>query len=770
MLFIQIQRRKWKKMERKKNKKSILFTIFVFSLLSIFSVFFLAVIGYLNFQSNFKDIQQQLYQFLTDTTIDEIENSLQFGKELDNYYGADNILIDLKEKLGEEFEFFIENEKNMVLYSTCDTKPLHSNYFKQEIKDADNEKIGNLVTYYETSVIKNNLIDLETSIFQVTGAIVIGLIIIIVIGICILYCIKKQITILQRFGMLAILIAILLQSAYSLYVYQGKYRNSMKEGAQVIVDNLGDTVGSVLNLGIDLTEVEDLVDYLTEKIDSVPILYNIKLYENIADTSDNTGHQSKFYLSKQLFDTNLTIVADLSSSYINNKIIELILIVVSALILMGMLVFEILKLPTILSYRISSAFNKNQKESYNSIVGIVQLVTFFCTMAEYMCLPYSAMIIRNLNEGVFHLSVSATAALPIAIEGITQMLCIFLLPSIIKQIGSKKVLVLSSILMIGINSIAFFSRSAIQLIVCRAVAGMAYAGFTQIANYVITNGYETEEGRTELLTHKNGGLLAGITCGAGLGAIISSSTTFYVTFLVSAVIFVIYFLTFRFLMPWKLLRKNEEIKREIEKKTEFRYLIKMLSSFEIIKYSIVVFIPINIGVMFMVILIPSFIQQLEMHTILLSYCYIVNGMIGIYLAPKIVRFFAKKMGLHVGVAAALLMGAVSLILLDIPSPVVVIIIASALLGFVDGVGTPMATEQFIGLPVVESSVNETTAFLCLSAISYIINAIAPIVITTITGERIAGMSRYHIVSAIFLVCAIIVIVTYKKKTKKCDRK
>lgn len=748
-----------------KHKKSIGFTIFVFSLLSVFSISFLAVIGYLNFQSNFKDIQQQLYQFLTDTTIDEIENSLQFGKELDNYYGADKILTGLKEKLGEEFEFFIEDEKGMVLYSTCDIKPSYDNYFKQEIKDADNEKVGSLVTYYKTSIIQNNLIDLETYILQVTGAIVIGVLILIVIGIYMLYSAKKQMKVLQRFAISIILIAILLQSICSLYAYQGKYRDSMKEGTQVIVDNLSDTVGSVLNLGIDLTEVDDLVDYLTEKIDAVPILYNIKIYENIADTSDNTGHKSKFYLSKQLFDTNLTILADLSSTYINNKIIELMLIVVSTLILMLMIVFEILKLPAILSYRISKCFNKNQSESYNSIIKMVQLVTFFCTMAEYMCLPYSAMIIRNLNEGVFHLSVSATAALPITIEGIAQMLCIVLLPSIIKQIGSKKVLFLSSILMVGINIFAFFSTSAIQIIVCRAVAGIAYAGFVQIANYVVTNGYETEEGRTELLTHKNGGLLAGITCGAGLGAIISSATTFYATFLVSAVIFAIYFLTFRFLIPWKLLRKNEEEKRKTEKKTEFRYMMKMLCSFEIIKYIFVVAIPINIGVMFMVILIPSFIQQLELHTILLSYCYIINGMIGIYLAPKMVRFFTKKMGLYMGIAVALCMGAVALILLDIPIPVLVILVASALLGLVDGIGNPMATEQFIGLPIVKNSVNETTALICLSAICYIINAIAPIVTTTIIGEKISGISRYSIVSGMFLICAIIVIATYKKIEK-----
>ncbi|MEG2439979.1 MAG: MFS transporter [Acetivibrio sp.] len=755
-----------KKIKEKKN--SIIFTISIFILLSTFSIAFVGIMGYMNFKSNFKEIKEQLYGFLTSETIDEIENSLQYGKELENYYGAEKILNSMKEKLGEEFEVLIYSDKEELLYSTSKEYPNYSNQFRQDIYDGEQEKVGSLVTLYDSIVIQNELKELMNDTAMTAGIVMLLVAIVILIGVFFLHYGEKSVKAMQRFAIVVILLGIIIQSASSMYNYQKKYREAMYDGANIIVSNLSETVYSVQRLGVDLKKVGDLVNYLTDKIDKVPILYNIKLYQNVANTADETGNKSKFYISDKLPGTDIIIEADLSTNYINNKIMELVLIVASTIIIMLMVVFEIFRLPGLLAYRMGKVYNINHEDSYENVVSGIQLATFLCGMAEYMCVPYSAMVIRQLNQGAFGLSVGLTAALPITVEGLVQMVVIFTLPKVIRKIGSKKLLFLAGIVMVGINIAAFFSTSSLQIIICRAIAGAAYAGFAQIANYIVTTGYDSEERRAQILANKNAGVLAGITCGAGLGAIVASATSFKTTFLISSIIFAVYFVAFRFLMPWKLFKKNEEAKIEVREKTDFASILRMITSGELIKYIVFVAVPLNIGVVLVVTLIPSLIQQMQLNTIVLSYCYIVNGIAGIYLAPKIVALLTRKGGLKIGVAFSLILGSVSLFVLNLPIPIAVILISSALLGLLDGVGMPLSTNQFMGLSLVSTTISETTALVFLSAICYILNAAAPMVAESIAGAPIAGVSRYIIAGVIFVICAAVVLIGFheKKKTSK----
>lgn len=746
-------------MEKKKNK-SLFFIIGTLILIEILSIVFISFMGYMNFKTNFSDIRQTLYSFLTDDTIDEIEASLKFGKEIDNYYGADKVLNNIKNKLGEGFELEILDNDNNILYKTHDNELKNYNSYEQNILGIDKDVVGKLVTYYSQEVINHQLKQLTNKIYKTTIYLVsIGLLILL-IGDFITYYLTKSEKLLCDFSIVIIFSMIIIQSIFSMIEYKECYKTSIQDGANVVVENLSDIVENVRQTGIELIEISDLVDFLNEKIENVPILYNIKLYENIVDTSSlNEDKKSIYYITRALGDSDIVVEVDLSTKYIEERDQELTLIILSTIIIMVMIVVEILKLPSLLSHRNSGYYKKECKETYEGVINGIQLVVFLCTTAEYICLPYSAMIIRNLNQGVLGLSVTTTSALPLTVEGISQMIAIFIFYKILDKIGSRKTLLISGIIMISINIIAFNSNSAWQIIICRAIAGIAYAGFAQVANYVVANGYDKEEIRTAILAHKNAGLLAGITCGAGLGAIISVAFSYSFTFLVSAGIFLFYILIFFIVMPWKILNTNNAKKDKIIKKNiEVKGIINMLISNEMIIYILFALLPLNIGIVLIVSLIPNLIQTLEINTVILSYCYIINGMVGIYLAPKLVTFFTKKNKINNGIAISLFICAISILILDIPFiyKTIIIVISSALLGFVDGIGTPLSIDQFMELNIVKNTVDEETALVFLSAISYILNALAPIVANNMVGENMFGVSRYILFATIFIICAILI--------------
>ena len=116
------------------------------------------------------------------------------------------------------------------------------------------------------------------------------------------------------------------------------------------------------------------------------------------------------------------------------------------------------------------------------------------------------------------------------------------LPRYVRKFNTRTVLIFSSLMMILCNLAAFSLRGALTVVICRGLAGFAYAGFKQVSNFLITRGYETELGRSENIAQDNAGLLAGATCGAGLGAILSANAGYAVTFLCSAVLFGVYLL------------------------------------------------------------------------------------------------------------------------------------------------------------------------------------------------------------------------------------
>ena len=124
-------------------------------------------------------------------------------------------------------------------------------------------------------------------------------------------------------------------------------------------------------------------------------------------------------------------------------------------------------------------------------------------------------------------------------------------------------------------------------------------------------------------------------------------------------------------------------------------IVRMLFSPEMLFFILVIAIPLNIGVMLCVTLVPAICQTKGLSPVLLSYCYIANGLAGIYLGPALVTKAKAKLGLAPSIALAFALTSVSIFILHVPPVVVMIVITSMILGFLDGFGTPMVAELLL---------------------------------------------------------------------------
>ena len=151
---------------------------------------------------------------------------------------------------------------------------------------------------------------------------------------------------------------------------------------------------------------------------------------------------------------------------------------------------------------------------------------------------------------------------------------------------------------------------------------------------------------------------------------------------------------------------------------------------------------------------------------MLSYCYIANGIAGIYIGPALVSGAKKKLGLMPCIAISFILAAAGIFVLKLPGIVVMIVISSMVLGFLDGFGTPMCTDQFMELNVVKNAVDESTALIFSVVISYILLTFSPMIAEAMLLPGDGLLSPMMIGTAVYITAAVVVLIygTAKKKS------
>ena len=733
----------------------------------LFSSGFIALMGYMNFKTTYQEISDQMFFEIANESVEKIETSLSFGKNLYNYYGMMNIFEQYRSRVGKDKALLVTDTSNEILYSTFDENSnlfvevqqaleqwnfenfrkadanqsksiaVGDKYYLIHLIQSDEVTIGYFIVCYEDTLLEEQLRPIQEKVIQHTLISILILLVCYIIGMTVFEKAKMSQRIKENgikiFPVALLMCGILVQSIGALNIYQESYRESMMSGAEKIIESMEETISEVIAQGVDLAEVDGLTEYLGEKVDTIPILWNIKISEEIANASEITKRDSSLLLLYELNDKNLILEVELSSKYINDKLMQIVLVLLSTLIIMIIFIVEIVKLPQLLVYKLDEKVNTACEETYLQVGNALRLSSFLCSTAEYICVPYAAMLIRQWNESVFGLSVGMTAALPLSVEGLAQMIAMLVLPKYVQKINIKTALILSTIGMAVCNLGAFFADSALVIIIMRGIAGIAYAGFKQISNYLIVRGYENELQRSRNLSQDNAGLLAGVTCGAGLGAIICATAGYSMTFLISVVVFGAYLLVTLITVPWKLLSKRK-IEEEQKENVGITKILKMIFSVQVLYYILVVGVPLNIGILLCVTLVPGICQSQGISTVFLSYCYIVNGIAGIYIGPNLVGFAKKYFGLKISIGFAFALTAVSLFILELPGIIVMLMISSMILGFLDGFATPLTIDEFMELPVVKKTVSESTALIFGVVLSYVLTTVGPMIAETMLIE------------------------------------
>ena len=808
------------KQHRRASRKLSILTVFIVFIAVAMS--FVSWLIYAVFAENYRDIKQQYYAVVSGNIVENIENSVKNGKQIDRFYGMDNELNEMLDLIATEtvtINAAVTDTEGNILYSSVATNDDRDAYYAmlnhanvrsnvqfpegdtaqykivesgeydvmlQPIYDQNGKQIGAMSLFYHSDDIEKELTAQKQS-SNLTTAICIGVVILtLIVYMAFLprsiteeretagdgsheeavkaYAYKQN---QNRFMFLVpvaiIMVGLLVQCVLSYNSYQKRYKEVMFEGAAGISAYLGGITEELHNKGVSYERMYGLDEYFAEKVEESPLLWNINVVKVYADTADITGRDSEYTVSSFLendgdADERVCINVEVSKAYIDDKMQDMLLMFVASYAVALIMIYELLKLPDVLFKRVSKHFHESKKTQAEIAAPVLRLGMFIAYTGMYVGIPFSGVMITQWNQSVFGLSVGFLASIPMTAELLATMLCSLLLLPLFKKIPLRGLFTGAVTVSVAANLLCFLAGSPVELILLRFVSGMGLAGFRYCMNTIVAQG-STEDGETTAnLAALNAGLLGGITCGGTLGAIIAGAIGIQTAYLISAILLVLFGLIVLGFAPWKLVKENGVETASVKAGAAGKGgILSYFSDLSLWRYLLLVAVPMNFGLMFVVAFFPNFVSSMGLPDVVTSYGYLINGLVGIYIGPKLLGALSQKLGRSACVVLALLLGAASVFVFNVDLPLVMVLVSVALLGLFDGFGTPATSAYYVNLPIIKH-MGVSKGLTVLSVVGSIVQTASPVVYSVILSTGLYGT---NILGIVFVVCAVLFLFSLK---------
>lgn len=708
-----------------KDLKKHAITIVIFMCLTLGSLQFVNWICQMAFENTCIEMEEQYISTEIGEIIGSIENSINFGKELGNYYGIGEVLERVCSLSKNNLKVAIVDQDGSPLYLSFeeteeninDLAVLFSNEYKQEMLQVtehgenitfheksslvypiyENEKQleGFMVVIYDASDLmdQEQVVHTQKVLFCILGAVILALTLF-------LACKKKINKKIERYIPVAIIMLGMFSYIVFLYfTYHESYNTLITQKAEAAAGSIQNTVDDLVDKGLDVEQLYRIDNYLHEKEKNIEAIEEISINNDSQKLKSGKQENGKLYL--EIADGQAQMRVKINQSYIREKVKMMTLTFGAVFVVCLMMTFELTHLVDILSVRISKAFNKKTREQYQGISSQIRMLSFLGFTAIYTSMPYATVIMRKWDAKVFGLSKAVSASLPLTIELVCVLVTSAIIQKVFKNMKLKHFMVFVFPFMILGNLACMVVSSPYILIGLRAFCGIGFAFFKYWLNNIVAIGSEDEEDFSINCGKLNAGLLGGITVGASLGGILAEALGYQSNYMFTAIIFGILLIWTVFTMPWKLFEQLNQAVTKEGKQESAGNLGNILKKPKVFLTLLLGCIPLNIGLMYVVAFVPSYMECIGQSAIATSYVYLVNGLAGVYIGMLVLNML-KKTSLYMSSVIALFMAAGGMLVLLVSRSLGIIMISAGILGLFDGFGTPSITSFFTGLSTKKS--------------------------------------------------------------------
>lgn len=742
-----------------KDSRFLIIGFFLFLLILVLG--FTGVLIVSDFQQNFVESLVSSYGVSGRQNVHKIEYALRYGKPLDNFFGIEDILAEVRRDFPEITEVQVVYGDGRVLYnldgkvedvSLSDELQEKSSAFLSEtdndylysihegeyhiflpIEDRDNIWQGNLQIIFPADVINNRVADF-------TGSLVTYLAILAFIGLCVIFFLISRYSFVKdsgeinrkKFLIVTMVLLGLIQVVFGGINYQlfrNGYLDIAHENAAVISNIIRNDIESVVEKGVPYENLYRLEDYLKDISERVPEIDFINLTSpdesfiySTEDYEDRTSREApdsgtidsemifSHSLTEDVQDDNAELQMVLSEDFFDRKMHDILLdsltmLVLSLILMIEIVIFMIILLQLqyekkYLSKAKGSLIDSKAKRGLDIVV--VRVLTMLTGMSIFMSASFIPLRMKELFESLLGLSEGLILGIPISAEMLFAALAALFAGRLIDQKGWRFVLFMGlCVFAVGLF-LSFYAPSALIFILARAFTGAGY-GFILLSIRGYVNERPTEKERTNGFSNYVSGLYAGFIIGVVVGAMLADRIGFANVFLASLLFCLVAFcFTLVFLRKSVSSVSREEertpaVETENEQPAEGMGVLSFLGNFRVLGFFLLIMLPLTICSMFVDYYFPIFATGEGMSTSNVGRAFMLNGIAIAYMGPFMYKFFHERLGSRKSIFVSGLIIVGSLLLFYFFNNIVVAFMVVILMGISESFGLVAQNNYFVSL-------------------------------------------------------------------------
>ena len=689
--------------------------------LSIIIMSFTGLLNYMTFADNYNNSLINTYSVAGNELVRKIEYALFYGKPINNYYGMNDTLKELKEVIPEVEQLNITSPSGDILYDLNgfvqdsqleDEKLLKTAGFEQgvvtenisyqfyqkkahvfiRINDSSAQHIANLLMIFppESFLQFNSYLTKQLLTYLLIIAIT-ALIALFIIFFRIKLFNQKDLISKKKVLIVLITVIGLAQLAYSggnYWLFKNAYIDMAYTSKNFIEKIVEKNLDSVYAKGLSLQNIEGFEDYLDSINNSLPQIEKISLVQEY--NPENTGIYSQ-------------INAAIAHDYIDKQMFKILLDMLTVLVISIFFMIELTLLAVIIMIRGSKKLSGQPSAiNYKTSHGLVRGLTFFISLCTYMSLTFVPIVMNNLYQHMGVLPIDVVLGLPLSAEMLGGILAIILAGWSINKKGWRSIFYIGALFLMAGNLISGLSFSALIYVLSRGIAGLGLGLILMAIRSLVVSLPENNMAIAQF----SAGSIAGLNCGVVIGGMLADRVGYETVFYLTAILAIIPLLFVK-----QLMSKFEIETRETSDIKAWSKFVNFIADKRAILFLLCIFIPFFISGAFLDYYFPLFASSNDLSQSDISRGFLLNGLFIIYLGPFLTRYVTERFGNTKGLIAAMFIVASALLTFVFFGSVAAAFMTLILLGIAESFAISLKTTHFLNLKGIKDlQINEGIAY------------------------------------------------------------
>ncbi|MCF8166993.1 MAG: MFS transporter [Rhodoferax sp.] len=679
-------------------------------------------------------------------SVRKIEYALKYGKQLDNFFGIQEILQEVKTTNADvkdvkviladgRIPYSLETSEGVAMASgplMADIRQMMRSGGKKTswqildkkynvliaITDPNGQAIGAMDIVFDENVIAPHANAFEATIMQqtlVAGLIAALLLVIFLLRIQVVDASTGKLRTRQLLTVVLLVIgscqAIL--TTLTIVEFQPVYLSTVHRNHALVGQLVQKNLEKVTAKGVPYSNLENVERWMGSIPEAMPEIESILLTDGAsktlystqrADAVDNASYlaglkpesTTRVALQSDASGAKAEAVIALSSAYIASKNRAIVIDALTLLVTTILFSVEIvLFLGLYFGHQAAShrAGHIPTKKRALGDISVVRPQAFVFFLAASMATSFLPVILKNYDP-IFGLSENIFLGLPLTIEIFASIVSTMVTGFLLDRHGWRPPFIAGLFIVAAGTLLSALSSSALVFLLARLIVGTGYGfAWMSLRGYVAQSG--SAESQTTGFAALNSGIYAGINCGVILGAFLierlSYSGIFWIAlvFMGVAIAFSLAFTANQ--MPAPVIhRPTRAYKR---KSLVFDPQVQLMF--------VTVAIPTAICLMFLNYFVPVYAKTIGVTPSDVGRLFLLYGLCVVYLGPVLSRTVIKKYSFKVSTTVSFLLIICGLLLFGfMPNPITCAI-AVLTLGLSDGIGLVAQNNYFLSLKAVQ---------------------------------------------------------------------